>query len=216
MGFTAHPADTSVLYASGHPAGGGNLGFMISTDGGVSWSKLANGAGGPVDFHQMDVSKADPKVIYGVYGDLQRSTDGGRTWGRIGLAPEGLIGLAASSRNVDAIYAATQRGLLMSTDGGRRWKPTHTRQSSATMVHVTPGGTIYAFIVGIGLVRANEPDLGWQAVGAGFNGGVVLHLAAGPTESRTLYVVTFNTETRAQALLASRDGGESWAQLDEM
>src|SRR3546814_2377830 len=26
MGFTPHPSDPNVLYASGHPAGGGNLG----------------------------------------------------------------------------------------------------------------------------------------------------------------------------------------------
>src|SRR3546814_9389478 len=34
MGFTPHPADPEVLYASGHPAGGGNLGFIVSGDGG--------------------------------------------------------------------------------------------------------------------------------------------------------------------------------------
>src|SRR3546814_18572167 len=33
MGFTPHPADPDVLYASGHPAGGGNLGFIVSRDG---------------------------------------------------------------------------------------------------------------------------------------------------------------------------------------
>jgi len=79
MGFTPHPADPYALYASGHPAGGGNLGFIVSRDGGKSWSKLAEGVGGPVDFHQMDVSKANPSVVYGVFGDLQKSADGGRS-----------------------------------------------------------------------------------------------------------------------------------------
>ncbi len=79
MGFTPHPADESVLYASGHPAGGGNLGFIVSRDGGRGWSSLSPGVGGPVDFHQMDVSKADPSVIYGAHGGLQASRDGGRT-----------------------------------------------------------------------------------------------------------------------------------------
>ena len=68
MGFTPHPTDPLILYASGHPAGGGNLGFIASEDGGRSWSQLAEGAGGPVDFHQMDVSPADPETIYGTYG----------------------------------------------------------------------------------------------------------------------------------------------------
>ena len=34
MGFIPHPTDPSLLFASGHPAGGGNLGFIVSNDGG--------------------------------------------------------------------------------------------------------------------------------------------------------------------------------------
>src|ERR687892_565539 len=78
MGFTPHPTDPSTLYASGHPSSGGNLGFIASEDGGGSWSQLPEGVGGPVDFHQMDVSSADPRTLYGAYaGSLQVSGDGG-------------------------------------------------------------------------------------------------------------------------------------------
>jgi hypothetical protein len=73
MGFTPHPGDSRILYASGHPAAGGNLGFIASTDGGATWTQLSPGANGPVDFHQMDVSPADPNVIYGAYGNIQVS-----------------------------------------------------------------------------------------------------------------------------------------------
>jgi photosystem II stability/assembly factor-like uncharacterized protein len=216
MGFTPHPADPEVLYASGHPAGGGNLGFIVSRDGGRSWSKLAEGVGGPVDFHQMDVSKADPKVVYGVYGDLQKSADGGRSWSRVGPAPEGIIGLAASSEDADRVYAATQRGLMVSTDGGRRWQSAHEARQAATMVHVTPDGTVYAFIAGTGLIRAEEPNLDWTILSNGFDGEFVLHLAAGAGgEQPILYAVTVNPETRAQALHVSRDGGRSWSPLAE-
>src|SRR3546814_14838972 len=77
--------------------------FIVSRDGGQSWAKLSDGAGGPVDFHQMDISKADPQVIYGVFGELQKSTDGGQSWSRVGPAPEGIIGLAASSIDADRL-----------------------------------------------------------------------------------------------------------------
>src|SRR3546814_9519058 len=137
MGFTPHPADPDVLYASGHPAGGGNLGFIVSRDGGQTWSKLSDGAGGPVDFHQMDVSKADPQVINGAFGDVQKSVDGGRSWSRVGPAPEGLIGLATSSMDADRLYADTRTGLLLSSDVGQQWRPPPPSRQLASMVQVS-------------------------------------------------------------------------------
>lgn len=214
MGFTPHPADPDVFYASGHPAGGGNLGVIVSRDGGATWSRLADGVGGPVDFHQVDVSRADPRVVYGVHDGLQRSTDGGRTWTRIGPVPDGIIDLAASSRDRDTIYAATRRGLLVSTDGGRRWRSAHESGRPATMVHAAPGGTLYVFIVGAGLARADETDLDWAQPGGGFGRSVVLHLAVGADAARrTLHAVTFDPESRTQALRVSRDGGRTWSSL---
>jgi photosystem II stability/assembly factor-like uncharacterized protein len=215
MGFTPHPTDRLVLFSSGHPPEGGNLGFMTSADGGRSWRKLADGVGGPVDFHQMDVSKANPNVIWGVYRGLQRSADGGRSWAMVGPAPEGIIDLAASSRDVSTLYAATQRGLLRSTDSGRSWSPAHLVQRPATLVRTTRAGEVYAFIVGTGLVRAKEDGLAWETLSSAFGDSYVVHLAVDPTDTRRLYVVTLDAKAKAQlpALLASRDGGANWKPL---
>ena len=213
MGFSPHPFDPSLLYASGHPASGGNLGVIASSDGGKSWTKLGDGVGGPVDFHQMDVSKVDPKVIYGVHRGLQVSKDGGRSWARAGPAPEGIIDLAVSAKDIDTIYAATKSGLLKSVDGGRSWAAAHVIRRPATMVHVEPNGNVYAFVTGYGLVRASEPNLNWRYASDGFGEAYVLHMAVDPTDDRKLYVVTFDSQTRVQAILASRDGGEIWTTL---
>ena len=214
MGFTPHPTDPSILYASGHPAGGGNLGFIASEDGGRSWSQLAEGAGGPVDFHQMDVSAADPKTLYGVYaGQLQVSRDGGESWQVAGPAPEGLIDLAASSADPSVLYAGTQAGLLRSDDGGRSWQDAYLLRRPTSMVHVTRAGEVLAFVVGTGLIRTTEPTLSWQKLGADFGQDFVVHLAVDPSNPDTLYAVTLNPQSHAQAILASADGGKSWAVL---
>lgn len=213
MGFVPHPLDPSLLYASGHPKSGGNLGIIASRDGGKSWTKLADGVGGPVDFHQMDVSKADPKVIYGVHRGLQVSKDGGRTWASAGSAPEGVIDLAASAKDIDTVYAATRNRLLKSVDGGRSWVAAHVIRRPATMVHVEPNGNVYAFLIGHGLVRAAEPNLNWRNLTDGFGEAYVLHMAVDPTDDRMLYLVTFDPQTRRQAILESRDGGEVWTTL---
>lgn len=205
MGFTPHPSDPRTLYASGHPAQGGNLGFIMSPDAGQTWRQLSPGVRGPVDFHQMDVSKADPKVIYGVYGGLQISRDGGHTWELAGKVPEGIIDLAASARAPDTLYAATQKGLLISTDAGKSWRPGYLLQRPTSMVHVQSDGSVYAFIVGTGLIKATEPSLNWATLSNDFGDRYLLHFAVDPQDAAKMYAVTQHHD-----ILASGDGGKTW------
>jgi photosystem II stability/assembly factor-like uncharacterized protein len=165
--------------------------------------------GGPVDFHQMDVSPADPQTIYGAYaGQLQVSRDGGQSWEVVGPAPEGLIDLAASSKDAAMLYATTESGLLKSEDGGRTWQDAYWLRQPATMVHVTPDGAVYAFVVGSGLIKAMEPKLSWQTISEdGFGGDYVLHLAVDPTSHGKLYAISFDPQSRHQTVLASDDAG---------
>jgi photosystem II stability/assembly factor-like uncharacterized protein len=215
MGFTPDPRHPSILYASGHPPGGGNLGLIASEDGGRSWRQLAEGVGGPADFHQLAVSATDPRTIYGAYrGQLQVSPDGGRTWEVVGPAPEGLIDLAASSKEPGRLYAATQSGLLKSGNGGRVWQNAYSPRQPATMVHVALGGVVYAFVVNAGLIAAAEPELSWQSVSEhGFGADYVLRLAVDPEHDTKLYAITFNSQTKMQGVLASTDAGNTWAPL---
>ncbi len=215
MGFTPHPTDPSILYASGHPASGGNLGIIMSTDGGRNWSRIAKGVNGPVDFHQMDASKADPKVIYGVHGDLQVSRDGGHSWQRGGTAPDGLIDLAASAKDVNRLYAATKGGLFVSENGGKSWRIADILTRPTTMVQTGFDGRIYAFVVGTGLLRTTEPSLDWSVVSNDFGDNYILHLAIDPTDNRNLYAVTLEAQTRKQAILVSRDAGQTWSNLGD-
>lgn len=208
MGFTPHPSDATKLYASGHPARGGNLGFIASTDGGRTWTMLSPGVGGPVDFHQMDVSKADPSIIYGVFGGLQVSRDSGRNWRHVGPVPEGLIALAASFIDPERLYAATEQGLLISENGGHAWKPAHLLRRPFSMIKVATDGSIYAFMLGSGLLRAEEPSLAWQTLSNDFGDSYLLHFTVDPKDPARLYASTHRNE-----LLSSDDGGRTWRQL---
>ena len=213
MGFTQHPTDPAILYASGHPATGGNLGFIVSRDGGETWTKRADGVGGPVDFHQMDVSKADPQVIVGAYRGLQVSRNGGHSWEMVGPLPEKTLDLAASATDANVLYAATERGLLRSRDGGKSWHDAYFIRRPATMVQATLGGALYAFIIGRGLVRTVEPDLRWKTVGKISDSSYILHFAADPGDAGKMYAIAFDSSTKSQSLIASRDGGATWAPM---
>jgi hypothetical protein len=204
MGFNAHPSDPGRLFASGHPAGGGNLGLIASGDGGKSWTQISPGLDGPVDFHQMTVSPADPKRMYGAYGDLQVSDDGGKTWTSAGPAPDKLIDLAASAKNPDIVYAATEAGLSISLDGGKSWKSL-LGGAPVTVVEATPDG-VFAFVYGKGLMRATEGAFSWTTLSADWGDDYLLHLAVDPSESERLYAAT-----RHSQVLRSSDGGKTWS-----
>jgi photosystem II stability/assembly factor-like uncharacterized protein len=204
MGFNAHPTDADVLYASGHPARGGNLGFIVSVDRGKSWKQMSPGVGGPVDFHQMTVSPADPKTIYGSYGGLQITRDGGKTWKIVGPTPDKLIDLAASTTSPDALYAATEEGLFISINAGKSWKPVFAG-APVTLVEVTPNSTLYAFVVGRGLVRSTEGSAQFTTLSNDFGGGILVHLTMDPNDPSRLFAATGKGR-----VLASTDQGRTW------
>jgi photosystem II stability/assembly factor-like uncharacterized protein len=205
MGFTPDPSDPKSLYASGHPAGGGNLGFIASTDNGVTWEQVARGVDGPVDFHQMTVSAADPRILYGAYGALQVSRDAGKTWSVVGPLPEKLIDLAASAKNADTVYAATEGGLLVSRDGGQRWE-TVVDGAPVSLIEVTADGSLHAFVLGQGLVRAAEADMNFETTAADWGDQILLHMAVDPTDSNRMFIASHQGD-----IFASTDGGTNWA-----
>jgi photosystem II stability/assembly factor-like uncharacterized protein len=208
MGFTPHPTDSSLLYASGHPAGGGNMGVILSEDGGKTWQQLSAGAQGPVDFHAMTISRSDPNVIYGLYGGIQVSRDGGKTWAENGAAPPETIDLAASAVDADLIFAATLKGLMLSRDGGKTWEPTGEQGRPVSMIETAPDGTVYALIVGLGLVSTPGSVINWSLLSSDVAQKIILHLAVDPTNPDRVFAVTQESE-----ILTSTDGGRTWTPL---
>lgn len=204
MGFSPDPADTGRLLASGHPGQGGSMGVILSTDGGATWQKIADGVGGPVDFHAMAISRADSKVIYGLYGGVQVSRDGGATWTATGPGPDQVIDLAASPAAVDTIYAGTVGGLMQSTDAGKTWTLLGPQGQPATMVEATADGSLYVFFSGIGLFQLPK-DGKSVALASDFGERYILHLAADPADAAHLVAVTDES-----AVLESQDGGKTW------
>lgn len=137
MGFSRDPARPNVFYASGHPAGGGNLGAIRSEDGGATW----NAVGAPgADFHAMIATK---DALYGSYrGAVHRSTDQGATWEQ-----RGLLAAAAFASAEGTLYATTGKEVAASADGGASWRSVASlpayglAASGAQTLYVgTPGG----------------------------------------------------------------------------
>ena len=203
MGFTPDPADPNRLLASGHPSAGGNMGVIVSEDGGTTWAQVATGVDGPVDFHAMTISRADPRVIYGLYGNIQVSRDGGMTWSVAGQPPRQIIDLAAAPFAPDSLYAGAANGLFLSADAGRTWTLVGPSDVATTMVEVASDGAVFAYFHGAGLFRL--ADGRWSQLASDFGESYLLHLATDPSDPAHLVSVT-----EKSTVLESKDGGISW------
>ncbi len=157
MGFTIDPSTNGVMFSSGHPQTGGNLGFRVSNDYGVTWQKVSDVTSpNPIDFHTMTVGN-NPEIIYAASGmgdNIFISIDGGKNW-TITSPPDGqqVITLSANKSDSNILYAGTTNGLFSSIDQGKNWQEINNdivsgNDTMVTGIEVAPDGkTSYAFAV---------------------------------------------------------------------
>jgi len=206
MGFVPHPNDPKVLFSSGHPSTGGNIGFQKSEDGGFTWNKVSDGIQGPVDFHTMTISPVNPSLIYGWYqGTLQRSIDQGETWEIATTTNYPIINLAADPKDENTIYAATPQGLLVSKDKGAKWNTLLDGFVSVVAIHPQNSQKLLSFSEKNGLAQSNNGGKNWEKLSETFNGETLLFIAFNKQDPEILY-----TLTEKNSIYKSSDGGNSW------
>ncbi len=221
MGFSLHPSNPNIIYTSGHPKSGGNMGVMKSEDGGATFKKIFGGLGGePVDFHSMTISPANPKILYGWFqGKLYRTKDGGKTWefasGR-DIPQEGICFgapcLTADSKNEGAVYAGTPSGLLVSHDFGESWTTVNANLGAVAGVGVDPSNSqrLFAFTQKFGLAYSRDKGKNWQASNNGIKLSrqeFVFAFAFDHKNSNHLFAAT------PEQVFRSTDEGENWKKI---
>lgn len=215
MGFSPHPSDPNILFSSGHPKGGGNIGFQKSTDAGQTWEKISNGnPSGPADFHAMMVHPANPNHIYGWFKlRVHRSLDGGKTWEILQNQPPEVLSFAGDPQNENIVYIGTIGDLLMSTDRGESWTSMTDEIGYDVIfdVEVDPTGTLYLAMRDRGIVRAvvKKDDIAvLENIGKLPAGDLPQHLALDPKNPQTMYAFS-----KAHVLFKSSDGGKTWEKI---
>lgn len=215
MGFSPHPTEVDVFFSSGHPGFGGNIGFQKSEDGGVTWKKISDGVSGPVDFHAMAVSPVNPNLVYGWFqGDLQRSTDQGKTWEIVNrdLLP---VYLVADTKDENIVYAATPRGqgVMMSRDKGTTWTSLSQALAggavSVIAIHPQDSKLLLTFSEKLGgLGKSIDGGVTWKNVTEEFSGETILHIAFSRGVPTIVYALTHENK-----LYKSVDVGDTWTYI---
>lgn len=223
MGFAVDVQNPDLMFASGHPLGGGNLGVLRSDDGGQSWQQIFRGvADETVDFHSMTLSPADPQRLYGAFqGRLYVTQDGGQTWSTTeaaGLPWQagfcwGVPCLTADTKNADKLYAGTAVGLYYSQDAGQTWQLLTDAPGMISSVGISPQDNqrLIAYTEQLGVAISEDGGQSWQAVANSptlADGDYVFAFAFHPQNDQLLFLATVGND-----VYHSQDGGQTWEQL---
>ncbi len=132
------PGNPNIVYV-----GAASGGIWKTVNGGVSWTPIFDDQ--PVaSIGDLALEPGNPDVIYAGTGEsnvrnsvsfgngVYKSTDGGNTWWHLGLEDtEHISRIVINPKNPDIIYVGAlghafgpnkERGVFMSTDGGRTWE----------------------------------------------------------------------------------------------
>jgi photosystem II stability/assembly factor-like uncharacterized protein len=193
------------------------IGFMVSTDGGVTWESRS--LLGEADFHAMAVAPSNGDVVYGynVAGQigLYVSTDAGQSWETItdGLLDQagGALSLAVNPDDPDEVWAGTQAGLLVSRDAGQSWEPLLNEPVTAVGFDPSDPDSVVAYAPeGGGLIETRDGGQAWAELGLALDDDAAGHITVHPADPATVYVGTYGED-----LLRTTDGGDIWETLAE-
>ena len=221
------PMTPTTLYATTES------GFILkSTDGGENWSPTGQPKGSVFDALAMDPTA--PGTLYaGRGGDeklngVYRTTNGGKSWSRIGLigvGGAGVMALAIDPKTRGTIYAGTEdNGLFKTIDGGGSWSPIDLGLPPKAEIHtliMDPkiSDTLYAvtFVpaeaaTGIaagtpGLFKSTDGGAHWSELHTGVSGISISTLKIPLSGSLYAAIYPFG-------VFKSTDGGGTWRPLE--
>lgn len=240
--------DPNRMYAAGVSGG-----FWMSTDAGTSWYKyndmienlavvsICQAANGDVYFGTGEgnglyyLLGSGSAGILG--GGIWKSTDHGQSFTRLtATIPSAqnsssadfaaVNKMAAHPTDANTIYAATDRGIRISTDGGQTWSnPVTTSltsttlvQNAATDVEVAPDGSyalasisgkLYKSPTGAFQTWDNISDGGTNELPSGGMGRIEFNIA--PSDANYIYASVAKVTGRLYNIYLSTDAGNTWS-----
>lgn len=202
---------TSTLLVTGHQDNGTN---KMS---GTAWSQIYGGDG-------MDcfVDRTNDNTIFAsyVYGDFQRSTNGGVTWTNIvsGLTGSGdwLSPWHQDPVSATTLYAGYQN-LFKSTNSGTSWTALAALPGSSAVVEfdVAPSNNQYIYVVKYnGVYKTTNGGSSWSTVTSTLPVGsaYLTNIEISPTDPQKVWV-TFSGYSSGNKVFYTSNGGTSWTNI---
>ncbi|MEM2124204.1 MAG: putative Ig domain-containing protein [Methanolinea sp.] len=211
----------------------GNMLFLCSYDGGVTWTRHFEDLANWQKPNIYDISVKGDIVALSTVKKVGISRDGGRTIQWIertstnGL-PEGSyisVDVSPAFAQDGTILIGTYTGVYRSTDGGSTWVPAEGMPPVGTAgawpyaIEISPDfpsdGTVYAYIWPHNLYKSTDGGASFAPIyPTKITGSVKLSLSPDYTADGTLMVSGFNYSAYKYFTAISRDRGATWTDVD--
>ncbi len=242
----AVPLDTLVIYV-----GAASGGVWKSVDGGLTFKPIFDDHVQSIGAIEIDPN--DPRTVWVGTGEswtrnsvsvgdgVYKTTDGGESWERMGLADsERIAAIVVDPRDSDTVYVCAtgrlwssggERGVYKTTDGGKTWAQVlgvdeNTGCSDLAMDPQEPD-ILYAGMwqfrrwpwffysggPGSGLYKTTDGGKTWKRLERGLPAGELGRIAVAVAPSRPS-VVYASVEAKDGGFYRSDDLGETWVQTD--
>ncbi len=154
-------------------------------------------------------------MVFGWFrGDLQRSSDSGKTWKAFNTGFP-VTSLTADQKDKNLLYATTptQDGVKVSHNMGESWErlSADLEGGIVSTVAVTPkdNSQLLTFSEKLGgLGKSSDSGKTWQKISENFNGEEILYIAVSPHDSAIVYALT-----HSNSVYKSFDSGETWKKI---
>ena len=206
---------TEVIYSV---VGGASL--VLSEDAGETWRDAPTS---PPEGARLGPVSLDSFRPHLVYCGRWRSPDGGSTWDEISSLPDGWNGGIVSDPTAEGrLYAWNEFEVFASSDGGESWADVsqglplvHAGKRRIRALSVMPQtGRVFAGSAAHGVFASDDHGANWRcvlperyvtAVDCGADGRTIVAAAWKP----------WYAPTHEPGIFLSRDGGETWEQIDD-
>lgn len=158
----ADQPETVYAYVEGH-------GIFRSQDGGLRWQLMDAGPrGGILRFvhSNMPGSMQTGWLFAATERGVRRAMDCFCGWREAGGLGRAVAAIAYDPRRPQNVYAATQEGLFLSTNGGEQWARVTAPAATVKALVVTPAGELYAATGDGALYRSLDQAGTWECVDA--------------------------------------------------
>jgi hypothetical protein len=220
------PRNGNVAYAAAAYGG-----VWKTLDGGALWSPMTDGLSN-LSSGAVALDPLNPDIVWYATGEqnfaidsyggdgLFKSPDGGVTWTKIAAASA--VGSYISRFVVHpttptTLFAASERGVVRSTDGGTNWTVMlGSSWCTDLVVNPTSPNILYAALLYLGIYRSTDGGANWTPLSQGLpsSGFFRPNLAIAPSDPNVLLAgFDSSADYTLLGLYRTTDGGDDWTQL---